>query len=175
MPTVLLSPNSSRLRRDWPVNQYIKVCKALVARGFQILLTGASNASEASYGPVISSKCNHKSVRDLTGKTDLEQLYALIASVDLVIAPDSGPLHMANTAGTTCVGLYAGSNPARTGPYHYQDLVVNKYPQAVEKFLGKKCREVKWGKRVNHPEVMKLIQVGDVMEKIDDAMNRISV
>ena len=68
------------------------------------------------------------------------------------------------------MGLYGGSNADRTGPYNFRDLVVNRYPDAVRKYLNKSVSEVKWGRRINHPDVMRLISVEDVLEKVELAL-----
>jgi len=44
---------------------------------------------------------------------------------------------------------------------------VNRYPDAVRKYLGKEVHDIRWGGRVRHPEAMSLITVDDVMSKID--------
>ena len=85
-----------------------------------------------------------------------------------MICPDSGPAHMATAVGTPVIGLYATSNPDRTGPYLSRDLTVNRYPDAARKYLGKGVDELRWGQRVRHADAMDLITIDDVSGKIDD-------
>jgi heptosyltransferase I len=167
--TILISPCSTERKnnfRNWSSSNYAAICDYLDTRGYKVILTGGPSELEKQYGTEIEAQASSE-ILNLIGKTDLKQLYALICKVKGVIAPDSGPVHMANSAKTACIGLYASSNPLRTGPYHYQQLVVNKYPEAVEKFLHKTTDSVKWGQRVRNSEVMNLIKVNDVIEKID--------
>ena len=77
---------------------------------------------------------------------------------------------MANAAGTPVVGLYATSNRLRTGPYHHQDLVVDRYPEAIKRQFGKSVDEVEWGTRVRDPDAMDLIRIEDVRARIDQAL-----
>ena len=105
---------------------------------------------------------------NLVGRTSLKQLYALIAAADVVLCPDSGPAHMATAAGTPVVGLYATSNPERTGPYLSRSLCVNRYPDAAERYLGKPVSDLRWGERVRHPGAMALITNDDVIGKFDE-------
>jgi heptosyltransferase I len=77
---------------------------------------------------------------------------------------------MATAMGTPVIGLYATSNPARTGPYKNRELTVNRYPDAVARYLGKPVEALRWGQRVRHPEAMNLITIDDVVGKIDDFM-----
>ncbi len=65
------------------------------------------------------------------------------------------------------IGLYATSNPERTGPYLSRDLTVNAYPEAVQRFLGKTAEEVRFGERVRDPAAMGLIRVAHVNERLD--------
>lgn len=171
--TALISPCSSDRKnnfRNWSVANYAALCDDLIATGKQVILTGAPTEREMSYAKSIEAAVENGAkdslLLNLSGKTNLKQLFALISEVDCVIAPDSGPLHMANAAGTHCIGLFASSNTFRTGPYKYQHLVVNKYPKAAKKYLDKKVEQLKWGQRVRHPDVMDLIELKDVQEKL---------
>ncbi|MGI9261898.1 MAG: glycosyltransferase family 9 protein, partial [Woeseiaceae bacterium] len=75
--------------------------------------------------------------------------------------------HMATTVGTPVIGLYATSNPARSGPYLNRELTVNAYDEAVERYLDKPADQVRWGQRVRDPGAMDLIKVATVIEKVD--------
>ena len=54
------------------------------------------------------------------------------------IGPDSGTLHMARMINKPIIGLYATSNPKRTGPYQKLEHVIDKYSEALDKFSSKK-------------------------------------
>ena len=71
-----------------------------------------------------------------------------------MIAPDTGPAHMAVTVGTPVIGLYAHSNPARTGPYLYQDYIVEVYHQNLQQQYGKPAAQLPWGRRVKGNQLM---------------------
>jgi ADP-heptose:LPS heptosyltransferase len=53
----------------------------------------------------------------LAPPTDLDELTALLRRCSLLVAADTGPLHLAAAAGTACVGLYGPTRSARNGPY----------------------------------------------------------
>jgi len=168
-PTVIISPCSSqrsRNFRNWPVEHFVTIARYLrESYHAEIVLTGGNSELERDYADKISTVTG---ASNLVGQTSLKQLLALLAAADLVICPDSGPAHMATAAGTAVVGLYATSNPERTGPYLSRAFCVNRYPDAVRTYLGKEPRDVRWGRRVRHPEAMSLITVDDVLSKIDD-------
>jgi heptosyltransferase I len=130
-----------------------------------VVVTGGKSALEQTYADTIASQGG---AVNLAGRTSLKQLQALIAAADVVLCPDSGPAHMATAAGTPVIGLYATSNPDRTGPYLSRNLCVNRYPDAVERYLGKRVTDIRWGQRVRHPDAMELITVDDVIDKINE-------
>ena len=79
---------------------------------------------------------------------------------------------MATAVGTPVIGLYASSNPARSGPYLSRDLTIDAYPQATGRFLGKTPEQLRWGQRVRDPRVMDLIRLRDVNAKIDQVFQK---
>ena len=171
-PALLISPvTGQRFRnyRNWAVERYAAVADYAAERyGAQVLLTGGPTALERTYADGITSLARHEP-RDLVGRTTLKQLLALIERASVVLCPDSGPAHLASAVGTPVVGLYATSNRFRTGPYRYQHLVVDKYPEAVRREFGKPVEALRWGQRVRNPDAMNLITLPDVIEKLDAA------
>lgn len=97
----------------------------------------------------------------------MKGVLALIDQARAVIAPDTGPIHMANAVGTPALGLYASTNPMRAAPYCWRDFAVNAYPEAVRTYLHKSVEDVNWGQRVRHPSAMMLIKADDVIAKLD--------
>ena len=175
VPSLVVSPcTGQRFRnyRNWSVERYARVIDfAAQQYGARVILTGANTPVEQEYASGIKHAANTKPV-NLIGRSSLKQLAALIARASVVLCPDSGPAHMATAVGTPVVGLYATSNRLRTGPYFSQDLVVDKYPEAVEKEFGKPVASLRWGQRVRDSEAMMLITVEDVIEKLDQAFKR---
>ncbi len=155
--------------RNWPIKHYKPVIHYLQERGFRVVLTGGPAENERLVAQQINEQSGGTLI-DLCGQTTLGELYALLSQARLLIAPDTGPAHIANLAGTPVVGLYASSNPLRTGPYRFQNFVVNAYPNALQTYMGKTINQVKWGQRVRHPEVMNLITPDAVIDKIDQVL-----
>ena len=167
MPLVVISPCSSqraRNFRNWPVEHFAAIIAHLREKNCRVVITGGPSELEREYGDVLS---RDGAADNLVGTTTLKQLVALFEAADLVICPDSGPAHMATAVSTPVLGLYATSNPARTGPYVSRDLTVNRYPQAAETYLGKSADKLRWGQRVRHPDAMQLIKIDEVVAKID--------
>lgn len=169
-PALVISPCSTqRLRnfRNWSAENYAAAANhARNKYGCRIILTGGPSELEKDYARKITDLCGAETV-NLVGRTSLKELLAVLAAADALISPDSGPAHMATAAGTPVIGLYATSNPARSGPYLSQALTVNAYPEAVGRFLGKTPDQLRWGQRVRDPGAMDLIRLRDVNSKID--------
>ena len=136
-----------------------------------MVLTAATSTIGQRYVLAISKLCGSGTI-NLLGKTNLKQLLAIIAAADLLLCPDSGPAHMATAVGTAVVGLYATSNPARTGPYLNRDLVINAYPEACQQFLGKSVDQLRWGQRVRNADAMGLIRLGKVTDRIREVLHQ---
>lgn len=167
-PLVVISPCSSqraRNYRNWRVENYATAIEHLESEyDARIVLTGGTSDLEKDYGKALAADSD---AEDLVGQTSLKQLAALIAVADLVICPDSGPAHMATALGTAVIGLYATSNPDRTGPYLSGTFTINRYPDAINHFLDKNVADVAWGQRVRDADAMDLITVQDVLHNVD--------
>ncbi len=107
---------------------------------------------------------------NLVGKDTLVEFLATLQRATLLISPDSGPAHMATTVGTPVIGLYAATNPARSGPYSSRQWCVDRYDDAARKFMGKPAAKLPWTEKIEQPGVMDLITPADVIERIDALM-----
>ena len=130
------------------------------------ILVGSPAPSEAEYCRAIESAMT-ENVHNICGKDTLKQLTALMAHADLVVAPDTGPAHIASAVGTDVLGLFAASNPNRSGPYNSLHWCVNRYPEALEKFTGKTVDEARWGAKAEFEGAMELITVDDATAMLD--------
>lgn len=165
-PTLLISPCSSHVLRNWLPERYAAVATHAIGKGWQVVLCGGRSALERDMGDAILAAMPEKPI-DLIGKDTLKQLPALLARADLVMTPDSGPAHMANAMGTKVLGLYACTDATRSGPYSDLRYTVNRYPDAAIQFLRKPESDLPWGKRVEFPGVMELIEVDEVIARFE--------
>ncbi|PLX99367.1 MAG: glycosyl transferase [Desulfuromonas sp.] len=160
--------NRARNWRNWSVENYASIIGHVFEKyGMITVLTGGPSKMEVDYAERIERASRHKPI-NLVGKTSVKELLAVLKRSDLMISPDTGPAHMANAVGTPVVGLYATSNPYRTGPYNSLDITINKYPEALDKESGKSVEDVRWGKRVRNPEAMELISNKDVISNLNN-------
>ena len=127
-----------------------------------MVLCGGRSDLERELGDAIMAKME-LAPQDLIGKDTLKQLPALLSRADLLVTPDSGPMHIANAMGTKVLGLHAASNPLRSGPSSDVRYCVDRYDDAARKFLGKPAGELKWGTKIEFDDVMDLVTVDDAI------------
>ena len=165
-PTLVVSPCSSHAARNWLPERYAAVIDHAAGRGWRVALCGSPSAYERAFADAILTRCTRAPI-DLVGKDTLKQFLALARRADLVLTPDSGPLHMANAVGTKVLGLHAASNPDRSGPYSDRRWCVDRYDAAARRFRGKPASELAWGTKLEYPGVMDLIDVDAVIERFE--------
>ncbi|TDV29653.1 heptosyltransferase I [Stenotrophomonas sp. CC22-02] len=159
-PVLMISPCSSHVRRNWYADRYAAVANHATQRGWQVVLCGGRSELERSMADAIQAQL-HTPALDLVGKDTLKQLPALLARANLVMTPDSGPMHIANAMGAKVLGLHAASNPNRSGPYSDRRYCVDRYDDAARKYLAKQAADLKWGTKIEFDDVMELITVED--------------
>lgn len=179
---LIINPSSSqRLNnwRNWGADNYAKLIEYAIEKyDLRVMLTGgpADNEIALAQAIITSSVLSEKpsllnKVDNLVGETSLKQLAALMQKSVGVVAPDTGPAHIANALGRPVIGLFVTSNPKRTGPYiineTFSDLTVNRYPQALLKYENISEGDAPWGKRVRDADALDLITIEVVKEKLD--------
>ncbi len=111
MPRVVLVPGGARnlVREDalrrWPVESFTEVARGLLHRGYEVVLSGGPHDRWASAAfaelPVI----------DGIGRFSLVQTLGLFDSSDVVVTPDTGPLHLAGVTGASVVAIFGPTSP----------------------------------------------------------------
>ncbi len=118
-PAVLLNPGAGWGAKRWPTDRYAAVAAALAGRGMRILLN-AGPGEEA----LVEDIQAHSSGAAVPVHCTVAQLIALTRRVALVIAGDTGPLHLACALGRPVVGIYGPTDPARNGPFGTRSRVL---------------------------------------------------
>lgn len=161
-PTLVISPCSSHVLRNWRAERYAAIANHAASRGWRIVLCGGRSELERATGDAILAGVDAP-LLDLIGKDTLKQLPALLERADLVMTPDSGPMRIANAMGTKVLGLHAASNPARSGPYSDRRYCVDRYDDAARRYLGRPASELSWGTKIEREGVMDLVTVDDAI------------
>lgn len=161
-----IAPAASKAERNWTVEGYANLADYAAAKGYRTVLTGGPTQSELQLGEAIVRQAK-SSILNLVGQTSLKQLLCVLKHSHVVMAPDTGPAHMAVTVGTPVIGLYAHSNPKRTGPYGNLQNVVDVYQQNLEIQSKPAVHKVRWGHRLKGSELMDQISVQRVRDMFD--------
>ena len=171
---LVIVPAASKAYKNWHAEGYAHVIRHAQALGWNILLAGSPAQIELDLAQEVEHALD-KPVINLVGKSSLKEMLALLDHADIVIAPDTGPAHMANAMGTPVLGLYAHHNPARTGPYQYTQYVVSVYEEAIKDETGKTSQELNWRTRVKDKQAMNRIQSENVIAMFDKLVNDYSL
>ena len=111
-PTVLINPGAGWGAKRWPAERYAAVAQGLVQRGVFVVVNAGPGEEQLSDAIV------HESSGAATPLAcSLGQLIAVTRRVALVIAGDTGPLHLACALGRPEVGIYGPTDPSRNGPF----------------------------------------------------------
>jgi heptosyltransferase I len=168
--TMVISPCSSHRLRNWRPEYYAQVADfAATAYGMRIVLCGGRSALEKRTGEHIVAHMRQPCTNAI-GKDTLLELLATLERTTILLSPDSGPAHMATAVGTPVLGLYAATNPLRTGPYLSRQLCIDKYDAAARALLGKPASEIAWTTKIEREGVMDLITPDDVIKKLQSFM-----
>ncbi|HZO84929.1 MAG TPA: glycosyltransferase family 9 protein [Verrucomicrobiae bacterium] len=163
-----VNPAASKPERTWLPERYAAVIDHAVSSWqWKVVLTGGPGPAEAALADQVLAALKHReAITNLVGKTTPKQLAAVLARARALLAPDTGPVHIATAMGTPVIGLYAVAPSKLSGPYVSRELAIDKFGDAVRTILNKDPARVPWGTRVHTPKAMELIQVSDVLEKL---------
>jgi lipopolysaccharide heptosyltransferase I len=115
-PFAVLMPGTNWPTKRWPAESFEALVRPLRERlGLRSVLAGGPDAAELA-GRIPGAL-------NLAGRTNIPQLVALLERAALVIANDSGPMHIAAALGRPLVAIFGPTNPVRTGPYGRPDCV----------------------------------------------------
>ncbi len=125
-PAIGLVIASAHPHKDWSAAGYARIVDFIDQKLHMApLLIGGPSSRELQIAEDIAAKCSNRPVVAL--KKSIRRTMLQLAGCRLVVAPDTGPLHIAVALNTPTVGLYGYSNPKRCGPYRFQDLLVDTY------------------------------------------------
>jgi heptosyltransferase I len=129
VPVVLLSPGAGWGAKRWPADRYGAVAAELHAQGFRVLVNAGPNEQGIAAEVVRASGDVARAPEFTTPDSTLERLIALTRRVCLVIAGDTGPLHLACALGKPVVGIYGPTDPRRNGPFGVRFRVL-RHPES---------------------------------------------
>jgi ADP-heptose:LPS heptosyltransferase len=113
-PLVVLHPAATDGRRRWPAQKFAAVGDAIAKTGVRVAITGTQPEST-----IVSEVIDHMNapVENLCGRISMNGLAGVLARASVVVANDSGPLHLAEAVGTATVSIYWCGNLINAGPF----------------------------------------------------------
>lgn len=132
-PTVALALASSKPEKDWPAERYLALTDRLGAElGARVVLVGGRSVPEERAAELLRQHAAEPPL-DLRA-WDLRRVVYLLERADALVAPDTGPMHIAVALGTPTVALMGHTNPKRVGPYRFRELMVDAYGEPGEEY-----------------------------------------
>jgi predicted lipopolysaccharide heptosyltransferase III len=123
-PFIICHPGSARAEKFWQAERWAAVIDHAHAKWrLNVVITGGSWNLEQEHIHAIKSKLRQP-VIDLSGKTDLLTLTALIAQARLLLTVDSAPMHLAAATKTPQVVLFGPTNPFHWRPRESRGLIL---------------------------------------------------
>ena len=130
----VINPGGGWGAKRWPLERYAELARWVAAeRGWRCYL----NAGPGEESLVAEIERREPSLSPLRFPLTLRQLVALLRRARLLVAGDTGPLHIAAAVGTPLVALFGPTDPLRNGPcvtgasrarvVHHPELQIRSY------------------------------------------------
>jgi len=157
-PTASIVVATSKPQKDWLPERWAEVVDALYSDfGLQPVLVGGRSEREVHAEHIILERAQHKPVSALG--SGLRNLVGILDGSALVLAPDTGPLHMSVALNRPTISLIGYTNPKRTGPYRrFHDLIIDAYGEPGETYVPT---------MENRLDRMPRITVRDVLDRVE--------
>jgi lipopolysaccharide heptosyltransferase I len=124
-PLVVIHPMAKWETKQWPPENFSRLISALAKGKSSVVVTGGPQDVEP-VKEILSRVEEPAAVLNLAGKTGLKELAGIFALADLVITPDTGPMHIAAAVKAPLIALFGPTAPWRTGPYGDHNLVIRR-------------------------------------------------
>jgi heptosyltransferase I len=151
---------TSKAQKDWLPERWTEVADALWHDfGLQPVLVGGRSPRETHAESVIMQHRRSGPAPHSALGSGLRNLVGILDASSLVLAPDTGPLHMSVALDRPTISLMGYTNPKRTGPYRrFHDLILDAYGEPNENY-GITME--------NRLDRMPRISVRDVLDKVE--------
>jgi heptosyltransferase-1 len=151
---VLLNPGGGWASKLWPAERFGELAAAIGRLGLRPLITWGPG-EEALAARVVAAS-GGAATRSFP--TTLLDYVELARRARLVVAADTGPLHLACAVGTPVVALFGPTDPGRNGPFDPGDVVVRRTPPCAPCY-SRKCER--------HAGIMNGIEVAEVCAAVE--------
>lgn len=120
-----VSPGSRSPLKQWKKEGFADVIiNILENQKYKVILIGDMN--DTGLSKEIMGAVKHPSLIDLTGKTSISELFALIEKFSLLLTCDSAGMHIASDLGVKVVAIFGPTDPNEYGPAGDKDITIRK-------------------------------------------------
>lgn len=131
---------ASTVSRQWFLQRWQQLAEIILERTDAVIVLTGSPAERAMTAQLEDALKNPR-VINAAGKFSLREAAALIARLDLLITPDTGPLHVAAALKTPTIGLFAVASPVNSNPNFDENIhKFIKKPRTCSPCVGKNCK-----------------------------------
>lgn len=111
----VINPGAGWDSKRWPAERFAAVARELgIQHGLPSVIVWGGQREHAAAGQIVAESSGHA---QLAPATSLVELAALLKRARLMVAADTGPLHLAAAVGTPCVGIFGSTRREACGPY----------------------------------------------------------
>lgn len=136
-PVVLLHTGTTWQTKLWYDDGWLQLGKSLLQRYPNcLILFSWGDEQERERGKSLVGKLGTRT--KLLEKLSLKQFAAVLKRCDLVVAGDTGPVHLAAAVGTPTVSYYRCTDGSRNGPFGRQHAIVQS-PLSCTMCMKKEC------------------------------------
>jgi len=132
-PLALLTPGTIWETKHWLTESFAVVARHFLSKDWAVVLAGASR--DVARCREVAAAC--EGVCDLSGRTKLSELAALIRRAAICVTNDSGPMHLAAAMNTPMISIFGPTDPLWIGPYGRPDAVVRAGVECSPCYLRK--------------------------------------
>lgn len=133
---VAIHPGAGWVTKRWPVERYARLADRIRRElGGRILILWGPG--EESLAREMREKMREEG--GIACSTSVPELISLFRRCSLLVAGDTGPLHLAAACGLPCVGIFGPTSPLRNGPYGVPSAVAH-IPLPCSNCYGRTCR-----------------------------------
>ena len=131
---------ASTVSRQWFLQRWQQLAEIILERtDAAIVLTGSP--AERAMTAQLEDALRDQRVINAAGKLSLREAAALIARLDVLVTPDTGPLHVAAALKTPTIGLFAVASPVNSNPDFDENIhKFIKKPRTCSPCVGKNCK-----------------------------------
>jgi heptosyltransferase-2/heptosyltransferase-3 len=114
---ITLNTGGSWETKRWPAEYFAKLADNLIARGEKILFVGGPSDNErVKHVLDMTDADKREKTFNLSGKTTLIELAAVLKKSKLMISGDTGPVHVAAAVGTNTAAIFGPSDEEKYAP-----------------------------------------------------------